>query len=179
MRAKDRITIILCVNSTGTCKVSPTVTGAAKNPRCFKNNPPCLPYLYQKMLGMTKSKTKNIADCKASNSWFMHWRWHYCVRNCVRLLGEAGDVDLPAVEQQMQQLRGSLCGYLPWNVFNMYEAGLFYRAIPNQSYLMDDEGDQRQARRGSKAMKAKECLTVFSASMLLAASRWHQLSLLQ
>ena len=33
MKAKDRITIIPCVNSTRTCKVSPTVIGAAKNPR--------------------------------------------------------------------------------------------------------------------------------------------------
>ena len=47
MKAKDRITIILCSNSTGTCKVHvpPTVIGSAKNPRCFKDNPPCLPYL--------------------------------------------------------------------------------------------------------------------------------------
>ena len=48
MKAKDRITIILCSNSTGTCKVPPTVIGSAKNPRCFKDNPPCLPYLHQR-----------------------------------------------------------------------------------------------------------------------------------
>ena len=109
---------------------------------------------------MHEAKALNIADFKASNGWFMHWRWRYCVTNRVRLLGEAGDVDLPAAEQQMQQLRDSLRGYLPCNVFYMDEAGLFYRAIPNQSYLMEDEGDPRQARRGSKAMKAKERLTV-------------------
>ena len=38
MKAKDRITVILCVNSTGTCKIPPTVIGSAKNPRCFKDN---------------------------------------------------------------------------------------------------------------------------------------------
>ena len=48
MKAKDRITVILCGNSTGSCKIPPTVIGSAKNPRCFKDNPPSLPYLNQK-----------------------------------------------------------------------------------------------------------------------------------
>ena len=48
MKAKDRVAVILCVNSTGTCKIPPTVIGSAKNPRCFKDNPPSVPYLNQK-----------------------------------------------------------------------------------------------------------------------------------
>lgn len=44
MKAKEHVTIILCVNSTGSCKMTPVVIGSAKNPRCFKQNPPCLPY---------------------------------------------------------------------------------------------------------------------------------------
>ena len=30
-------------NSTGTCEVPPTVIGSPMNPRCFKDNTPCLP----------------------------------------------------------------------------------------------------------------------------------------
>lgn len=47
MKAKEHVTIILCVNSTGSCKMTPVVIGSAKNPRCFKQNPPCLPYFHQ------------------------------------------------------------------------------------------------------------------------------------
>ena len=47
MKAKDRLTVILCVNATGTFKISPTVIGTAKRPRCFVRNPPELPYFNQ------------------------------------------------------------------------------------------------------------------------------------
>ena len=94
---------------------------------------------------MHEAKSLSITDFEASDGWFGHWRWRHCVTKKVRLQGEAGDVDLPAAEREMQQIRDSLRGYLPANVFDMDKAGLFYRAIPNQSYLMPDEGDPRQA----------------------------------
>ena len=50
MKAKDRLTTILCVNATGTCKITPVIIGSAKNPRCFSRYPPvhALPYFQQK-----------------------------------------------------------------------------------------------------------------------------------
>ena len=48
MKCKDRITIILCVNATGSCKLNPVVIGSAKNLRCFKYDHPVLPYFNQK-----------------------------------------------------------------------------------------------------------------------------------
>jgi hypothetical protein len=48
MKAKDRLTVILCANATGTFKISPVVIGTAKRPRCFVRNPPQLPYFSQK-----------------------------------------------------------------------------------------------------------------------------------
>lgn len=47
MKAKDRITAILCVNATGTFKIVPMVIGSAKKPGCFKDRPPSIPYFTQ------------------------------------------------------------------------------------------------------------------------------------
>ena len=47
MKAKDRITVIVCTNASRTCKISPAVIGKAKKPRCFQSNPPQLPYYSQ------------------------------------------------------------------------------------------------------------------------------------
>ena len=46
---KDRITMLLCVNATGTSKVPPLLIGTAERPFCFRPpNPPCpLPYCHQ------------------------------------------------------------------------------------------------------------------------------------
>lgn len=35
--SKDRVTVLLCANSTGTHKLKPLVIGKSKRPRCFKN----------------------------------------------------------------------------------------------------------------------------------------------
>lgn len=35
--SKDRITLLLCVNRTGKCKIPPLCIGKSKNPRCFKS----------------------------------------------------------------------------------------------------------------------------------------------
>ena len=35
------------MNALGTCKIVSVVNGAAKVPRCFKNNPPSVPYYHQ------------------------------------------------------------------------------------------------------------------------------------
>ena len=56
---------------------------------------------------MHEAKALGITDFDASDGWFGSWRWRHCVTKKVRLPGEAGDVDLPAAEQQMQQIRDS------------------------------------------------------------------------
>ena len=47
MRCKDQINIILCLHSTGSCKLIPVVIGSAKKPR-FKYDHPVLPYCNHK-----------------------------------------------------------------------------------------------------------------------------------
>ena len=39
LRAKDRVTLVLCVNATGTCKVGPLIVWTSKNPHCFRDAP--------------------------------------------------------------------------------------------------------------------------------------------
>ena len=46
MKAKEHVTIILCVNATGSLKMEPVVIGSPKNPHCFKDNPSSIPYYH-------------------------------------------------------------------------------------------------------------------------------------
>lgn len=108
---------------------------------------------------LLEARQRGYKDFKASNGWFSNWRWRYRVKQSVHLHGEAADVDIVAVEQSIEKLRTELQVYHPSNIFNMDETGLFFKAIPSHSYLMEDEGDKRQKGRGCKAMKAKDRLT--------------------
>ena len=57
---KARVTMILCVNSTGTCKIPIAVIGTAAAPRCFKGKPP-LTYL---------SQSSAWLDADIAQAWF-------------------------------------------------------------------------------------------------------------
>ena len=48
MKAKERVTIVMCANALGTCKIVPVVIGAAKAPRYFRNNPRSVSYYNQR-----------------------------------------------------------------------------------------------------------------------------------
>ena len=58
MKCKDRITVILCTNATGTCKITPVVIGSRMKPRCFKHNPPTIPYYQQRSAWNNSELTK-------------------------------------------------------------------------------------------------------------------------
>lgn len=109
-----------------------------------------------------EAKLQGVSDFKASDGWFANWRWRFDIGKRVRLYGEASDVDLSKAEGEIQILRDTLSvkGYKPDCIFNMDETALFYKTIPNRTYLLSNEGDPRQARRGSKQMSAKDRITV-------------------
>ncbi|EFX66236.1 hypothetical protein DAPPUDRAFT_116600 [Daphnia pulex] len=48
LRAKDRLTLFLCVNTTGTCKIGPLLVGTAKNPHCFRDCQSPINYVNQR-----------------------------------------------------------------------------------------------------------------------------------
>ena len=109
-----------------------------------------------------EAKQQGIDDFKASDGWLWHWRSRYNISKSIRLHGEAGDVDVQTAQIEMDKFRSSLgsMGYKLENIFNMAETGLFFRTIPNRSYLLGSEKGKQQAARGSKAMKAKDRITV-------------------
>ena len=99
---------------------------------------------------MLEARIRGHVDFKASNGWFDHWRWRYNVKKSVRLQGEAGDIDIAAVEQDIEMLHCALKEYSPGNIFNMDETGLFFRAILNHSYLMANEGTSDRKGEAAK-----------------------------
>lgn len=47
LKAKDRATLVLCTNVTGTCKIEPLLVGSSKQPHCFRDTPCPIPYTCQ------------------------------------------------------------------------------------------------------------------------------------
>ena len=62
-RSKERITVALCCNATGTDKIRPFVIGRAARPRCFgKDFDPCMyvDYRYNKKAWMTNTEWQDV-----------------------------------------------------------------------------------------------------------------------
>jgi hypothetical protein len=63
MASKDRITLVLAVNSTGTCKVPITMIGKAVKPMCFRQGVDCpVPYFGQPKAWMDSSTCQSWFD---------------------------------------------------------------------------------------------------------------------
>lgn len=70
MKAKDRVSAIMCTNAPGTFKVPMTIIGKSKNPRCFRRRDPPLKYLSQ-------------ANAWSDTATFRRW-WHEALLPAVR-----------------------------------------------------------------------------------------------
>lgn len=68
------------------------------------------------------------------------------------LHGEAGGVDKDAIADEISDLRKVVAEYDPENVYNMDETGLFFKCLPNRSYVK--RKDVKEAR-GTKLMKPR------------------------
>lgn len=81
------------------------------------------------------------SEFSASNGWLEKWRDRYNVKFAV-LSGERGEVDLSVVEDWKKRLPTLCDGFLPCNIFNADESGLYYRAFPTKSLIAkgDDPG---------------------------------------
>jgi hypothetical protein len=92
---------------------------------------------------LREAEIRGISGFSASDGWFRNWRRRYEIGASIRLYGEAGDVDVGAIEPAMRDLRVQLANYHLKNIFNMDETGLFYRAMPARTYLAYNFEGQR------------------------------------
>jgi DDE superfamily endonuclease len=70
LRARDRLTLVLCCNATGSQKIDPLLIGTAKKPLCFRDGQPPVPYIHQTNAWMDR----NI---------YLHW-WSHVFLPAVR-----------------------------------------------------------------------------------------------
>ena len=75
---------------------------------------------------------------KASESWEGKFarsqRW-----KSRALHGEAGGIDVDDVEPDIAIIREKIKKYDPNNVYNMDETGLFFKVLPNRSYVNEKD----------------------------------------
>ena len=97
---------------------------------------------------------------KASESWAGRFARDSGWRSQA-LHGEAEEVDIEGLEPEIQKLRDLIVEYDLDNVYNMDETGLFFKLMPNRSYV---KVEMARAARGSKFTKANDRVTLYVAT---------------
>ena len=102
-----------------------------------------------------------VTGFKASTGFVQKWAQRHSLRN-VALWGQGGSAIEAARqgEERMAEIRRELAKYDPDHIYNMDETGLQFRCLPNRAYIA---AGQRRRARGTKAMKAKDRVTLVLA----------------
>ena len=119
-----------------------------------KNIPITGPLLQQEAL-MLSVKLGDCDNFTASNGWLQSFLKRHNIKSSI-LSGEAADVSEDVLEDWTKRLPTILEGYERKDIFNADETGLFFRTLPNKSYVV--KGDKCSSGKNSK-----ERLTVLLA----------------
>jgi hypothetical protein len=106
---------------------------------------------------LMQNKVDALTAFKASKSWSGKFaqKSGWC---SIALYGEAGLVDIEAVQPLIVQLQELIKTYHIDHVHKIDETGLFFKVLPNRSYVKKSE---LETARGTKLMKAKDCVTLY------------------
>ena len=107
---------------------------------------------------LESAEAHNFNEFKASRGWLEKFLRRNRIQASVRLHGCAADVCKSHYKQEMQRIRAVMAQYEPKNIYNEDESGLLYRAIPNRTYLMENES--RRDERGTSLMKQKDRISI-------------------
>jgi len=100
-----------------------------------------------------------VTGFKGSPHFIQNWAARYNLRN-VALWGQGSSADTAGAAKRIAQIRTQLEDHPADRIYDMDKTGLFYRCIPDRSYVQT--GQRRQAR-GTKAMKSKDRVTLVLA----------------
>jgi len=107
-----------------------------------------------------------VTGFKGSPHFIQNWAARYNLRN-VALWGQGSSADTAGAAKRIAQIWTQLEDHPADRIYDMDKTGLFYRCIPDRSYVQT--GQRRQARR-FKAIKSKDRVTLFWLVMLQGAT---------
>jgi len=102
-----------------------------------------------------------VSNFSASSGFIRRWaKRHNLVNIFLWVTGGWAEADVVASKQRMAEIREQLAEYDPEQIYNMDETSLYFRCLPNRASVT---AGSRPRARGSKAMKAKDRVTLVLA----------------
>ncbi|GFY27876.1 tigger transposable element-derived protein 1 [Trichonephila clavipes] len=103
--------------------------------------------IFEKLKEQTSGSSSKELEFKATTGWFTKFKRWYGNKH-VLMHGESASADKEAAEKYCLKFEGTE-GYRPQQIFNCHETGLFWKSMPNHTYITKDE----KSVPGHKPMK--------------------------
>jgi hypothetical protein len=100
-------------------------------------------------LSFAKSMGYNESDFKASDKWISGLKKRHNLL-FTSLRGESDSVDQTVIDNWNQKLKEIINGYKPEDVYNFDETALFYKLMPNKSFVFDNESKKGQKQNKNR-----------------------------
>ncbi|GFX71272.1 jerky protein homolog-like [Trichonephila clavipes] len=106
--------------------------------------------VFEKLKEQTPGSSSKKIEFKATTSWFTKFQRRSGIKH-VLIHGESARADKKAAEKYCLRFQVFIKteGYRPQQIFNCYETGLFWKRMPNRTYITKDE----KSVLGHKPMK--------------------------
>jgi len=113
--------------------------------------------------------TESDSPPSFSASWFNGFKKRYQIAYC-QLHGEAGSVDMEAIEPELVEIRNLCSQYSPENIYNCDETGIYLKELDTKSYTV------LKSNSGAKAIRSCRvtlmfCINATGSSLALAKTK--------
>lgn len=105
------------------------------------------------------AETMGVTSFKGSSHFIQNWARRFNLHN-MALWGTGSSADAAGAAERVAKIREEPEGCLPEHIYDVDKMGLFFRCIRDGAYVV---AGQRRRARGTKAMKAKDRVTLVLA----------------
>jgi len=113
--------------------------------------------------------TQSKAPLSFSAWWLDKFKKRYHISHC-QLYGEAGEVDLEAIEPELIEIRQLCAQYTPDNIFNCDETGMYVKELDTKSYTDPTSTSGAKAIRDCR-VSVMFCVNASGTSLAMAKKK--------
>jgi len=113
-----------------------------------------------------KSDTRDAVAPSFSASWFNAFKKRYQI-SYSQLHGEAGGVDLVAIEPELRDIRAVCANYSPDDIFNCDETGVYLKELVTKSYTVPEKTSGSKPNRSAR-VSILFCVNASGSSLVLS-----------
>ena len=112
------------------------------------------------------SSEEKIKEFHASDGWFDRFKHRFKIRSC-KIVDESGSSKVEECKEQLDKLGREMENFDPENIYNVDEAALFFKMLPNFTYCLPPESNVRGTKQSKDRVTVIFCCNLTGSHKIL------------